>query len=603
MNKFFIGLGFLCLLFLGSCNYLDVVPDERPTEKDAFRDVFAARNFLYSCYSYIPAPRRSPGSLDFMTADEVITPFEHESFAWFPKGQFTASNPVISYWEILYKGIRQCYLLIDNVDTTPGLDEDIKQLYKAEATFLIGYYHFLLARMYGPIIIQSQLPDIEVNPNNYPARSSYDAVVDFIVSKYDEAAAGLPEKFESGSDFGRVTSVIARAMKSRVLLYAASPLFNGGGGLAPSFYADFKDKDGNPLISTAFDREKWKRAADAAREAIEAAENAGIELYRNSTTTSLQPTDPIERDLRYVFADRNTKELIWADTRAETAYDLQNKSTPFYLGNAWNGVGPTLRMVETFYTRNGLPIDKDPAFNYAGRYNIGTSELGPTMELNLNREPRFNAWIAYHNSKYEIIRPRVNFIVAQFRKNDNCGIGARTTSYTPTGYLNKKGVHPLLNQDNGGVSQQYSWPVIRLAELYLNYAESLIEYGEDFATAKTYIDKVRTRAGIPTVDESWAPIGGANDQATLRDIIRQERTIELYLENHRFWDVRRWMQGEKYFDAPPQGMNIYGETDEDFFRVVTVKAQRRFRSPAFYLMPIPIDEVNKNMNLIQNPGY
>src|SRR5699024_3297206 len=109
------------VLFTGCSNFLDIVPDERPTEEDAFANIYAAENFLYSCYSPIPNPRNSTGAIDLFTTDEVVTAFEHETFAQFPKGQFTAPNPVISYWQSLSKGLRQIYILIENVDMPPAL--------------------------------------------------------------------------------------------------------------------------------------------------------------------------------------------------------------------------------------------------------------------------------------------------------------------------------------------------------------------------------------------------------------------------------------------------------------------------------------------------
>ena len=591
----------------GCKKFLDVVPDERPTEADAFRDVNAAENFLYSCYAPIPNPRNSSSSLDLLTTDEVVTAFEHETFANFPKGTYTASTPVISYWSTLYRGIRQCYILLDNVDKTPGLSDENKKIYKAEAKFLIGYYHFLLARMYGPIIISNGVVDINIDLGTLPGRSTYSQCVEFITKKLDEAASELPVKPLSPQSFGRATSIAAKSIKARMLLYAASPLFNGGGGIAPSLYGSFKDKAGTQLIPSTFDKEKWKAAADAAKEAIELAEGQGYALYKNSVVNSALPSNPIEKDLRFTFVDRNSSEVIWADTRQEGAYDFQNKSTPLATG-CYNGVAPTLSMVEQFYTENGLPIDKDPTYNYATRYEIGNAPAGgTTLNLNLKREPRFNAWIAYQNSNYEVIRGSANFIKVSFRKNDPYGIASRTNNYSPTGYLNKKGVSPLFVQsqttDPNPISERYSWPVVRLAELYLDYAEALIEYGQDFAAAKLYIDKVRTRAGIPTIDVAWAAIGGANDQATLRAIVRQERTIELYLENHRFWDARRWMTAEQAFGVKAKGMNIQGTTDATFFTVTDVAFVRNFRSPAFYLMPIPIAEINKSDKLVQNPGY
>lgn len=596
----FMGMSFI---MPGCSKYLDIVPDERPTEKDAFNDIYAAEKFLYSCYAPIPNPRFGQGSLDLFTADEIVSAFEHESFAQFPKGQFTASNPVISYWATLYKGIRQCYILLENVDSTPGLSDANKALYKAEAKFLVGYYHFLLARMYGPVIIQTGVADIEMPSSDYPKRATYEESVEFIVSILDEAASELPAKHTSSSAYGRATSIAAKSIKARLLLYAASPLFNGGGEKA-SFYGSFKDKDGVQLIPTTYDAGKWKRAADAAKEAIAAAEAAGHTLYTyNSSVGSELPADPVEKDLRFTFVDKNSPEIIWADTRKENAYMFQNKSTPFVEGNSWNGIAPTLTMVESFYTENGLPIDKDPAFDFEDRYKIANGPNGTTLSLNLHREPRFNAWISYHNSYYEVIRGTEKQILMKYRRDDNGGIKGRSNNYSPTGYLNKKGVSPLLVQQQLGVTEHYPWPVVRLAELYLNYAEALIESGGDFATAKQYIDKVRTRAGIPTVDAAWANLGGANNKERLREIVRQERTIELYLENHRFWDLRRWAIAEPYLGVKAKGMNIQGVTDEEFFQVEEVVFPRVFRSPAFYLMPIPIGEINKNENLLQNPGY
>lgn len=611
MKKIIYVLSVLTLIFTtNSCTkFLDIVPDERPTEEDAFVDEFAAERFLYSCYSYLPAVRVGQTSLDFMTTDEVVTSFEHETFAQFPKGTFTASNPVISYWADLYKGIRQTNLLLANIDKVPGLAKDVKNDYIAQANFLIGYYHFLLARMYGPIIIVEEVEDVNQPAEQYKSRNTYDETVSFIVSKLDLAAEGLPTT-RDGNFYGLATKVAAKSIKARMLLYAASPLFNGGGGSQQSFYNDFTDHSGHNLIPTNYNKEKWKIAADAYKEAIELAEAAGAVLYKNSTQPGL-PQNQTEKDLRYTFVDKNSKELIWTDTRREGIYDFQNKSTPFFSPGAYNGVSPTLAMVEMFYTENGLPIDKDPTFNYQGRYTVATAPSGGnTLLLNLSREPRFNAWIAYHNSYFEILRPSgVKEVLTQFRRNDDHGIKNRSNNYSPTGYLNKKGVNPQfgLNQNKEAqptIAESYPWPLIRLAELYLGYAEALLEYdASNITLAKTYIDKVRERAGIPSIDTAWKPIGGATTQATLRSILRQERSIELYLENHRFWDLRRWMTAENALGVQPKGMNISGDTDALFFQVKTVTFPRAFRSPAFYLMPIPTEDINRNENIVQNPGY
>ncbi|MDR1090992.1 MAG: RagB/SusD family nutrient uptake outer membrane protein [Prevotella sp.] len=606
---------------LPSCNYLDIIPDELPSEDDAFANRDMAKGFLYSCYGYIPNPRHATQSIDLYTSDEVITAFEHESFASFLKGDYTSVSPVISYWNSIFTGIRQCYIFLNRVDGVPDMDKETKQLYKAEATYLIAYYHYLLLRCYGPTIIVESYPDpFNSNPESYEARKPYDECVDWIASKFDEAVAmGLPEKF-TGSDYGRATSTAARALKGRMLLYAASPLFNGGKSSEAdtddlsSYLASFVDKDGNTLMNTTYDAAKWKKAADALKSAIDYADAAGFRLYKETdlATDVPVPNNITERVLRMTIADRTTQEIIWPWCGKEDNYSLQNKSTPFdpNRDQSWNGVAPTMCMLEQFYTENGLPINEDPAYDYAKRYEYGNPPntlhgTGTTMKLNMYREPRFYAWISYHNGNYEIKRNNTTEWLTQFRKNDNSGKQMRSTNFSPTGYLNKKGVHPNYAQGSGASGLvHYPWPVIRLGELYLDYAEALVETG-DLATAKTYIDKIRNRAGLKGVGETWGSIGVTPDQAKMRQIVRQERAIELYLENQRFWDVRRWLLGKKYFNARPMGLNIEGTSDNDFFQVQDVGAPyvRKFLVPQHYLMPIPSQDMDRNPNVVQNPGY
>lgn len=450
MKKFIITL--ITVFILGSfysCDFLDVVPDETPTEEDAFKDVPALERYMYSCYSFIPNPRSGDKSLDLLTSDEVVTSFEHEDFAKFPKGDYSPDTPVISYWNTLFQGIRQCYLLLDNIDRVPNVSDDMKQAYTSEATFLIAYYHFLLLRSYGPVMIISSTPDINMSPDDYPGRSTYDECVNWIADKFDESINMGIKDTHSGSDYGRATSVAAKALKSRMLLYAASPLFNGGKSSlsgtddVSGAYAAFKDKEGVQLISTTYDASKWQRAADAALEAINWAEGRGAKLYDDgkATTAFPYPDDPVQRKLRMTIMDKQSPELLWVDTRKEGGFGLQNKSAPYGKNDSWNGVAPTITMLEAFYTKNGLPINEDPAFDYANRYGYSnqSSGAGTTLNLNQNREPRFEAWISYHNSNYEYNRDGKFLILTRFRSPDNCGKQGRNSNFSPTGYLTKKG--------------------------------------------------------------------------------------------------------------------------------------------------------------------
>ncbi|HSC38584.1 MAG TPA: RagB/SusD family nutrient uptake outer membrane protein, partial [Chitinophagaceae bacterium] len=278
--------------------------------------------------------------------------------------------------------------------------------------------------------------------------------------------------------------------------------------------------------------------------------------------------------------------------------DLFRLTTPRIQGKTYNGECPTLKMVETYYTKNGLPIDKDPTFNYANRYNIS----GTTIQLHQNREPRFYASVGYDRGNYAVNNTNIQLLM---RSNETHGWSASQSDFSPGGYLQQKGVHPAsVLTSSAQTPVKYPWPIIRLGELYLDYAEALNEYSGPAAQSSflPYIDALRTRAGIPGVLASWALAGKTSfTQDEMRAIIQTERTIELAFEGHRFWDVRRWKQGA-VFTQPVYGMNIKGTTATDFYQPTLVE-NRIFISPAYYLMPISVSDLGINTNLVQNPGW
>lgn len=655
LNKSIIGCILLAGVSLTSCDFLDVVPKENATGEDMSKDRQAALNYLYSCYGYLPQPNNGISSLDLLTGDEVVTAFEHETFASFPKGNYTASNPVISYWNTLYQGIRQCFSFEEELNKSgnfSGLDDKDRADYKAQVKFLLGYYDFLLTRCYGPIILVTSKPDATTNPEDYLPRTSYDVCVDSIVNYFDQAAKGLPATRTGtrSSEFGLATSVAAKAMKAKTLLYAASPLFNGNS----KFYSDFKDKSGNTLMPLTYDANKWVKARDAYKDAIDAAEAAGYHLYTRSDyklSANGYPANPYVRALRYTCTDYEQEgeaagsncEVIFADSRGEGNYGLQNKSMPFNWkngDNSWNGISPTVAMMSRFYTRNGLPMNEDKTLDYSQPWSLVKVDsahmdeacLGrQTMRFDLDREPRFYAWVAFQNGFYEILSASNNGayrddadynkfsdgthgeLITSFVVGGNCSRGKdannlRSNNYAPSGFLNKKFVDPDIAKKASGLGDYHDrpWPIIRLAELYLGYAECCVETG-DLATARKYIDKVRARAGIPSVEDAWANYSKDPSKATtqegLREIVRNERMNEFYLENQNFWDMRRWLLADKYFNTKAQGMNIDATTLTDFAKLTTVVFERKFTSPANYLMPIPSDDINKNTHIVQNPGY
>lgn len=630
------------VILLSGCNYLNIVPDERNTPENTYQNPQAARAYLYSCYSKMPDPRASE-ALDKYTAAEIINAVEKNEWSTFPRGYYSPSSLQLTkpYYDNIWSGLHQCYQFLNVVDFTPDIEAQDLQYYKAETTLLIAYYHWLSFRAYGPSVIMRGLLDALTPIDKLPERSSVDEVVQFIDEKITEAESiGLADRHD-GEDYGRFTKYVAKALRAKVHLYAASPLFNGNS----EFYAGFKSPlDGRELISQTVDIKKWEKAERVTREAITDLEAAGFRLYNDAgyddaglpNASKPGPVNKYQRAVRYTFMDNvggTNPEVIMVDTRKESTYAIQNQSTPKQTAsngykNSWGVIAPTLSMVEMFYTKNGLPIDEDPDFDYEGRYQIVKMPInydgnnyfsqsnGNTLKMHLEREPRFFAWIGFHNGNYELAKyngkPTNNnnekkAIVVHLRKNDENGWEeGSTNNFSGTGYLNKKFVHPAFQ--NGPID--YPYPVIRMAEMYLNLAEILIELDALQNTtgrldeAKKLINKIRVRAGIPTVDDAWKRAkhpGKANTAEGLREIVRRERQIEFYLENQRFWDLRRWkdagLLGEKVW-----GMDIKGETDDTFLVPIELPSIRTFKQSQ-YLMPIPMTETNKVPHLIQNPGY
>lgn len=645
----------LSIVSVAGCDYLDIVPDEQTTKFNTYETPAAAKNYLNACYGYIPNSRGSD-ALDKTTGGEIAVADEAKTEAFkFSRGYYSPSAPSLAkaQWESCYNGIRTCWEFLSVIDQTPNMTEENLTHYKAEAHLLVAYYHWLLLRAFGPIMIMDHAYEATTPYAEYPERSTYDQCVEFIDGQIDIALNGLQEEqFFESVDYGRLTRYCALALRSRMYLYAASPLFNGNS----EYYSNFKNSAGEHLIPQEYSVEKWKKAAEVTLDAITQMENVGFRLYDkndagNATAAKPGMNNLYERAVRWAFIDNDgaNPEVIWGDTRQETAYMISNQSTPYQQAhpngnkNSWSLFAPTLATVERFYTVNGLPIDQDPEFDYPNRYETslmtaknytidpdylagcptktlkeyaaGAPLLNDTvLNLNLGREPRFYAWIGFHNGAFEISQfygaaitgNQANRIVKlDLKYGQQQGWDGRAANYSISGYLNKKCVSPLYK--TGPAADHYPYPVFRMAEMYLNYAEALIETKDpaNFATAKVYIDKVRARAGILGVDAAWkkskAGAGYANTYEGLQAIVRQERQIEFYMENQRFWDLRRWKDA-KSLGVVPEGMNISGKTDEAFLTVKKLNVIRNFAQKN-YLMPIPIGEVNKVPQIIQNPEY
>lgn len=618
---------------LFSCdNYLDIVPDQTQQVDLLFERKEVAYTALATCYAYLP--KNDGVYTSFMTmSDEITTPISKETDGVrIMKGQQSASNPKFGLWSgwsdqgSLWEGIRHCNILIENIHNVVDMTEEEMNSWAAEAKFLKAYYHFLLFTYYGPIpIIDENLP-ISASDNEVRVkRSTVDQSVDYIVQTIDDAILDLPVRELSSNDLGRIDQVIAKSIKSRVLLYAASPLFNGNSEM----YSGFINEDGEHYFNQTYDQTKWDLAKDASLDAINAALENGVGLYEFSSTPPNYEDEYEESeflrtlyDLKYTIVDKWNSELIWGNSNPVRDNDWWQMQAACMMKNpsassveaAWQWIAPTLRIAELFYTENGLPIDQDLTYDFQNRFNTATvgasqnyqAQYGTTTaKLNLNREPRFYSSLGFDRG-YN--RTWGNLWQLRMKKGEIHGRIANSDDYLITGYALKKLVHPDSEGDGYNKIVTYAWPMIRLSELYLNYAEAINESTGPNQEAYDALNAVRERAGISNVEDAW---GNASISATLnkhttqdgfREIIRQERLIELSFEGNRYNDIRRWKQAEQYFNSPVFGWSV-DETSVSGYYNITQVGTRSFNSPRDYFHPISINEITINPNLTQNLGW
>lgn len=309
----------------------------------------------------------------------------------------TPSKGYRQSWDSYYKAIRSATIFINRMESNndPEFPEQLKIQYKAEARFLRAFYYFRLFRWYGPLVLMgdTELPaDAEIAAISIP-RSTVDECVEYMVAEPDKACReGLPEWYINDSEYGRATIPAARAMQSRILLYAAGDLFNGN-----TDYVDFKNPDGTNLVNQTLSKEKWAKAADAAKYLIDNYPN--FQLY---TKTVNGKADPYQ-SYQYLFLEDWNTEIIFA--RGEGSYwDVEMNSPRFC--NGWSGRDPTQQMVDAYHTSAGLPVtdqiyvDKDPNYKESGTIDADRGyALGATSNMYVDREPRFYVSICYDNSK------------------------------------------------------------------------------------------------------------------------------------------------------------------------------------------------------------
>ena len=640
MKKYLLSI--LCgILLLPGCNYLDMVPEKDiETIESLFEQRTKVENWwkgLYSELNRIFADFRV--NTAYLGADEFVTCQALYNSTLYnldglkiADGLQMSQNPYGSIWYRMYVVIRNCNIFLENVDHTYNMSEEDRNWWKADVKAVKAYVYFELVRRYGPIcLIPQNMPvDLPVKDYQLP-RQHVDTCFKEIINLLDESMEYVPKHSQRISNYGHTFSLEAvYALKAKVLLYAASPLFNGN-----AFYSDFKNKDGELLFNSTYDRNKWLLAAEAADKAAEMCEEGGRALISGTT---VKKTDLLNKmsDIETMTFSRFTNSEYLLEWKYPSTF--HQFFLPRLVGDddnfdsqALGCLSPSMKMVEMYYTSNGLPIDADITWSYNNRYKLG-SESSPVYEgvipmntdvvnLHLRREPRFYASIAgdrmYWQRGTNTADKDYNLLVRAHKGEEPWGTQydfiVSNSWQNINGYWVKKHLFSWYNTlgYSNNLQGNETAAIIRLAEVYLMQAEAWNEY-LDQPDSRVYdpLDKVRERAGILPVREAWGNYSNNPTKVTtkvgMRDIIHQEYGIEFAFEGHRYWDLRRWLTAHQTMNEKQYGWNVIGTTDQAFYNYetgpVVVWSSNKFIAPRDYLDPFDAEEILIS-GMVQNPGW
>ncbi len=554
----------------GITDFLDKAPGVDVTEDTIFSSKSQIETYIAGLYMQAVPSGLPLGNklLDAQYTNDNITDACTDAGemgdTWFPSqvwnvGGIQANNILNQEdYRFYYRwyGLRRANILIERIDAA-NVDAAYKEQVKAEAKCLRAFLYLEMFKRYGGVpIVDKRLRLID---NMKVPRNSVKEVVDFIVKDCDEAAAVLPSSWVALSR-GRVTKGVALMIKSKTLLYAASPLFN-----TATPYLDLGAN--NKLICYGnYDANRWKLAADAAKAVLDWAPGAGCILVNNQGVT---------KNYKYVWEKHDNSEIILeykgypeTDKGASTPW-ARVKPRSIYSG--WGGVSVPLNFVKFYEKTDGTPQTWDAGNNLNQKY----AEL----------DPRFAQTIAANGSRWNGDYPAIDMTVGG-TDAANCFGGAWMHKLIPDELSNAKPkIVPL-------------WINFRLAEAYLSYAEALNEFQGPVQDAYDAVNTIRTRSGMPNL-----PSGLSKDE--FRERVRNEETIEFAFEDHRLWDIRRWLIAEN--DGVMKGnmwgikINKLASPSTEFSFTPYVFEIRSFH-PRMYLHPFIQKEVYLGY-LIQNPGW
>lgn len=551
LNKYIV-LGLLALS-TGCSDMLDVQPTTFISDEAIWQDANLINQFVANTYgSMLCGFNRCTagygqnwsmswaGNLDAAT-DDFASVADSPIYTQLNKDAITAQScPFVEeIWTQEYIVIRKCNILIKQI---PAVDEgilsdEVKKRIIAEARFLRAFCYFELARTFGkaPLIEvpQELTDDLKVAPTDFAG------IVDFIVDECDNYADDLELNYE-GDMVGHATKGAFMALKSRALLYLASPL------------------------NSADDKEKWAAAAQAAKDVMELP--AGYELYKEGSTPYYSMAfDKTAANKEIIFERRFTFPEAPHNIHMMWSLDAMD-------AGSWNGLYPTQNLVSAYETANGMSIDEDPTYDDQHPYD--------------NLDARFYQSIIYNGSVWEgnnmsMVTNKVNP-----EKSGSCEpkIGKARCGYGPKKFMEEL---PTSTNLYGGYAQSNNFPYFRYAEILLNYAEAQNEaLSAPDQSVYDAVNEVRNRSGQLDLPENLT-------KEQMRERIKNERRIELLLEEHRFYDLRRWKDGD-VLAQPIMGMRVYDDHDDGKLRYSIEKVEDRVFTGQNYYLPIPLKEQERN---------
>jgi hypothetical protein len=601
-------LPLVCALFFFSCHYLNESPNDLLTEGMLWQTRINAESYLYNIYGYVHVT--DGGDYASMgCSDESSVSISTVNARLMDAGSWNATDGKFYEWGSYYAGIRQSFVFEQNIMSVPAtqMSDSLKIQDLAQARFLRGWFYWQILKQYGPFVILSGTISQDATNFDTYSRSPFDTCVAYINQIMDSASAHLPVTWPNSSDYGRPTVGACLAVEAQAALLAASPLWNGN----PEF-STLKNKDGTPLATTQASTTRWQTAAAAAKAVI----NLGAyQLFTN--------LDEGQSTFNPYASCADLFNVTWSN---ENIFTNNNWNTWGWVKCSSPGPGgygmynPTQNVVDAFCMNNGRTID-DPASGYVETGFAATNGVNAWEQkagqwnMYANREPRFYAYIQY-NAEPVLPAPDVddkNYFSSTQNQDGTgraeyyySGLGGQLAngSNTITGYGISKRVSGADNIRLGTVSYR-PYILIRYAEILLDYVEALNEYDPGNPDIVTYLDQIRTRAGLPGIETVYPAAVG--DQSLMRTYILREREVELCFEGDRYYTlVRRLMLGEPQYQTI-YGMNTQTNDNGQGFAFTGFYTRtlfwNRYWNDRMYLFPIYTNDLETDLNLVQNPGW